>query len=115
MAISKNPFLRSFRGRINETIVVKQYKNKTVLTAFPDMTKVKFSEAQLFEQSRMRQAAAFASAIVKDPEKKAAYAATIQAGSSVYHAAIAEFLRKPVKESDGLIITPPSVILRPKT
>ncbi|MBU0696763.1 MAG: hypothetical protein KKE39_09610 [Bacteroidetes bacterium] len=52
MANSNNPLLKGFRGHINKTIVVKQYPgNRTIITAYPDMSKVKPTAAQLAAKS----------------------------------------------------------------
>jgi hypothetical protein len=42
----KNILLHQVRGQIGKQIVVKRYGNKTVITAYPDMSKVKPSKKQ---------------------------------------------------------------------
>lgn len=115
MAILKNPLLKGYSGHIEKTVVVKQYTDKIVLTAFPDMSNIVFTESQLQEQSRMARAAAFASAVVKDPVQKAAWAARFPPGASIYHSIIAELLRKPEKVQPKVMFASGSVILRQKT
>ena len=92
MAISKNPDLKDFRGNIDKIVVIKQYATKTVLTSYPDMSKVVFNENQKREQGRFAAAVAYAKEIVKDPLKKAEYGKNLPHGTRIYQAAIKEFL-----------------------
>jgi hypothetical protein len=82
------------RGSIGKQIVVKQYGNKTVITAYPDMSKVKPSKLQKLKRKKFAAAIEYARSIVNDPVKKAAYAKKLKKGARVYHAAIKEFLSK---------------------
>jgi hypothetical protein len=72
--------------------VVKQYGNKTVVTAYPDMTHVKPSKLQKLKRKEFASAIAYARSIIKDPVKKAAYAKKLKRGERVYNAAIKEYL-----------------------
>jgi len=86
--------LHKIRGQIGKQIVVKQYGKKTVITAYPDMSRVKPSKLQKQKRKRFAAAIAFAQAIVHDPVRKAAYAKKLKKGQRVYNAAIKEFLGK---------------------
>jgi len=86
--------LHKIRGQIGKQIVVKQYGKKTVITAYPDMSRVKPSKLQKQKRKRFAAAIAFAQAIVHDPVRKAAYAKKLKKGQRVYNAAIKEFLKK---------------------
>lgn len=94
MAISKNPVLKNIKGSIQKAIVVKQYADKTVITAYPDMSRVVRSKAQKEEQGRFKQAVAYAKSILANPPEKAAFKKRLKPGQKVYHAAIAEFMKK---------------------
>jgi hypothetical protein len=93
MAISENPIHKDKRGHINKTIVFKQY-HKTVVTIYPDMSKVVFTKEQRDAQKCFKQAVEYAKAICADPVKKAEYSKRMQPGQKVYNAIIAEFMRK---------------------
>lgn len=95
MAIStNNPLLKHAHGRLGKFVVFKTYAYGTVISNYPDMSNVKPSKKQLAEKSRFGDAVRYAKAILADPEKKAAYQATLEPGKSVYHAAIREFMNR---------------------
>ena len=90
---STSVLLHSLRGQIGKQIVVKQYGNKTVVTAYPDMSRVRPSRIQKLERKKFAAAIAYAQSIIHDPVKKAAYAKKLRKGARVYNAAIREYLR----------------------
>lgn len=95
MAINKDNILtHNLSGRIAKQLIFKKYGDKTVVSKFPDMSKVVQSENQLLTCSRFQKAVAYAKSIINDPEKKAAYQANLKKGKTVYLAAIAEFMSK---------------------
>ncbi|MEJ6982008.1 hypothetical protein WG906_16180 [Pedobacter sp. P351] len=93
MAILKNS-LTGFRGNIDKVIVVKQQGCKTILTAYPDMSKVVYNEKQKAEQKRFSDAVQYAKSIVRNAKKKEEYEARIPKGKKVFNAAIAEYMSK---------------------
>jgi hypothetical protein len=72
MAISHNPLHRLLRGRVGE-LVFKQYRWATIITKVPDMNGVKPSAGQKTQRSKLKEAQALASQMMKDPEVKASY------------------------------------------
>jgi len=89
--------------------VVKQYADgRTVLTAYPDMSKVKLSEAQKNHRAAFRAAQEYAVQFLKIPENKAAYKAMCKPGQRPHNLLVAELLRKakPVAEvpESGIVI-----------
>ncbi len=94
MARTKNPLLQGVRGKIGDQLVIKQYSYGTVISAMPDMSKVKKSRLQEIEQQKFAKAVVYAKDISRNPVKKAAYAKKLKKGKSVYHAAIQEYYRK---------------------
>lgn len=86
--------LNKVKGQIGKQIVVKQYGNKTVITAYPDMSNIKPSKLQKKKRKSFADAVSYAQTILKDPVKKAAYAKKVKKGQTVYHYAIKEFLKK---------------------
>ena len=91
---SSSILLHTIRGAIGKQIVVKQYRGKTVITAYPDMSNIKPSKLQKLKRKKFASAIAYAQLIVHDPVKKAAYAKKLKKGARVYNAAIKEFLSK---------------------
>ena len=95
MATTKNnPLLQNLHGKIAGQLVIKQYGDKTVVSKYPDMSKVKASVKQKGNRSVFKEAVAYARTIITDPLKKKAYADKVQTGESVYHFALKEYLRE---------------------
>lgn len=94
MAISKNPFLKGIKGHIDKTVVVKQYSgDRTIITAYPDMSKVKPSEAQLVAKANFSKAVAYAKETISNTEyKKIANQRLAKRKGTLYHALIAEYM-----------------------
>ena len=101
MAISNNPLLKGISGHIEKKYVVKQYLgDRTIITVYPDMSKVKPSEAQLLAKADFSNAVAYAKQVMNDEVKKLkAKDRLAKRKGSLYHALIAEYMgnRKPKK------------------
>jgi len=97
MAISKNPLFKGFRGHIGKVIVVKQYSgDRTIVTAYPDMSKVKPSEAQLVAKDKFAGAVAYAKSIlIASDLKYKANTRLISRTGTLYHALIKEYFKLP--------------------
>lgn len=114
MAISNSPYLKNYKGHLKKTLVVKQ-AHKTIVTVYPDMSRVKYSEAQKSKQAKFAEAVAYARSIVNDPIKKAAYTKLLPKGKRLYNAAVQEYLnpqtvpfssvKPPVKKRGVLVDT----------
>ena len=92
MARSKNIFLDGVSGAIGKEFVCKQYAYGTVITKYPDMSKIKPSITQKRYRGRFQEAVRYAQGILQDASKKAEFQRKIGKGKSVYHAAIKEYL-----------------------
>ena len=94
MAFSKNPLLKDFRGHIEKEVVIKQYSgNRSIITSYPDMSKVKPSQAQLLAKSNFAKAVSYAKETINDAKKKPlADIRLSQRKGTLYHALIAEFI-----------------------
>ncbi len=73
-------------------IIIKQYADKTVVTARPNVRRVKRSKSQKTNSSAFAEAVTYARRIIRDPKKKQEFAKKLKKGASVYHAAISEWL-----------------------
>ena len=91
---NNNILLHGITGQIGKQIVIKRYGNRTVVTAYPDMSNIKPSKTQKQKRKTFADAVAYAKAITSDPEKKALYQARVKKGRSVYNYAMAEYLKK---------------------
>lgn len=91
--IQNGSILSGVSGKVGG-IVIKQYRTGPVASKIPDMSNVKATKKQKAKRSLFKEAVAYAQQIIRDPERKAAYKATLRRGRSVYHTAIAEYLKK---------------------
>ncbi|MDQ2752375.1 MAG: hypothetical protein M3R72_05065 [Bacteroidota bacterium] len=92
MAILSNSLFENLRGGIGKQLVFKKYRDKTVVTGYPDMSQVKPSEQQKEERKRFAEAVAYAVAISRNPQQKAEYRKKVKRGETVYHFALKEYL-----------------------
>jgi hypothetical protein len=98
MAISsQNPLLFGFSGRIGN-IVIKQYKDKTVISAVPDMDGRKLSSRQKAANDLMRDANAYARHIMADAKLKAEACRQLEVTpNKLYRALVKDFLKNKGK------------------
>ncbi|MFC4233148.1 hypothetical protein ACFOW1_14700 [Parasediminibacterium paludis] len=93
MAIAKGILSKSLRGQVGKKYVYKQYGNKTVVTAYPNMKNIQPSAAQLKGRRLFAKASAFGRCVMKDPVKCAQFAAMAQPRQTPYHCAVSLFMR----------------------
>lgn len=98
--VKDNVITKGVSGQINKQVVLKTYGDKTFLTSYPDMSKVKFNDNQKAEQSLFAEAVLYAHSINRDPEKKAAFQATLEPGRKVFNAAISAYLKEYKNKKD---------------
>jgi predicted HTH transcriptional regulator len=97
MAISNNNYVTNgLTGAVGKDFVFKQMDGKTLVTKYPDRSQVKFSKKQSRFQDAFAAASAYASDVINDPEKRRAY--KLDAGKSVYHAAIKDYMALHAKK-----------------
>ena len=89
----QNPLFDGVSGQVGKQFILKQYKHYTVFSNFPDMSGIKPSKKQKVKRSLFQEAVKHARSIINDPEKKAAYAKKLKGKSSVYHAAVSEYMK----------------------
>ena len=89
--VRKNSLFEALRGALGKEIVFKQYKDKTVVSRYPDMSNVQPSERQLEQRRLMREASAYASKVKRDPELRTIYEGKLAPGESVFHRAKRDF------------------------
>lgn len=86
--------LSALRGSLGKEIVFKQYKDKTVVSKYPDMSRVKPSPLQVANRQRMKEATAYAQAVLNDPTLREEFEKGLAPGESVYHKAKKAFFEK---------------------
>lgn len=100
-SVSKQSILNDLKGQLGKELVFKQYRNKTVVSRRPDMSRVRASTYQKKNRSLFAAAVAYAKEISRNPEKKQLYAGRVADGQTVYHYAIKEFYAK-LKQTETL-------------
>jgi hypothetical protein len=90
--VPKSSILHGLSGGLGKQIVLKAYKDKTVISAYPDMSDIKRTALQKGNNSKFSKAVKYAQNIIRNPKLKAAYVKKLAKGVSVYHAAIREFM-----------------------
>ena len=88
-----NP-LDGARGGLGRELVIKQYDYGTVVTKYPDMSRVVRTPAQEAGSQLFKEAVAYAKQLVRDPQRKAAFAATLPPGKPVYQAVIRWYMEE---------------------
>lgn len=95
MAIMHNFSDPDFRGQIDKTVVIRQYSdNRTVLSVFPDMSKVVPSANQIKGRLKFKEVQAAALLKLADPEIKAFYKSLCKPGQRPHNLLIAEMLKE---------------------
>jgi hypothetical protein len=88
--VKDNIITKGLSGRFGKELVFKIINGKTFQGKYADRSRVKYSKEQLKVKKIFAEASKFASEIVNDPVKKAAYKPKDR--HSVYHSALADFM-----------------------
>jgi len=91
---TSNLILQGLKGGLDKQLVIKQYSYGTVVTKYPDMEDIEPSVLQQLERNKFREATAYAQSINRNPVTKAEWKAKLPPGTSVFHAAMKEYLSK---------------------
>lgn len=102
--VKQNLVTSGLSGGIEKKIVLKHYGDITVVTAFPDMSNVKLTESQKKENSRFKDAMAYARSQMADPVAKAEYQAKAKGLQRAINMAIADFYHPPKIKSIDLAL-----------
>src|SRR3569833_3883758 len=95
--VAKNSLFEALSGALGKEIIFKKYKDKTVVSRYPDMSKHKPTERQKVQRDLLKEANAYASRIKRDPVLRAQYEKKLKQGQSVFHYAKSEFFEKRKK------------------
>lgn len=94
--VKKNIVTEGLSGHLQKTMVFKHYGDRTIVSAYPDMSQVVASPAQKAQRGRMAEAMHWAKAYLQDPAIKAAYQAKVKGMQRAINVAVADFLHPPV-------------------
>jgi hypothetical protein len=71
--VSFTPLLKWFRGKIGDLVFRRAHNGKVSVYITPDMSRVKWSQAQQDHRQHMKEAFLYASAAVADPDLRPIY------------------------------------------
>jgi hypothetical protein len=91
--ITKGKLAHGFSGRLGN-LLFKQYQYGTVVSKMPDRSKVKLSANQKKANKRFKLAVQFAQSVLANPALQKPYAKEVKKGRSLYHVALADFLKR---------------------
>lgn len=95
MAISNNPFMKGVRGAIGKQLVFREFGNKTVISAYPNMSGHKRTAAQKKQNNKMRRANIECKLIMADEQKRNAAQLRLNVTSNrLYHALMKELMKE---------------------
>lgn len=97
MARTQHPLTTGLSGAIGKQLVFKKYGKKTVVSKYPDMSKVKPSTRQKTQRSLFAKAVSYAKRIRYTPALYDAYKAKLKKGQSVYQEALKEYMQQHKK------------------
>jgi len=103
MATTKGLLMINSSGQINKEIVFQRYGNKTVITAYPNMSKVKRSEKQKRMNDMMEAANKSAHDTMKDEKLKMEAQVRLNVTSNkLYTSLVREFIKLHKDDEDPL-------------
>lgn len=91
--VKRNSVTKGLSGKFGD-IIFKQYSYGTVVSKVPDRSKVKLSKKQKTANTLFKAAVAYAKDVIRDPKKRKPYEAKLEQGKTVYHTALADYLKK---------------------
>jgi hypothetical protein len=71
--IKLNPLFDGISGTVGDVVFKKSRNGETIISKRPDMSRVKWSDAQIAHRERFKQANAYANAMLADPDMRALY------------------------------------------
>ena len=103
MATTKSLLMINTSGHINKEIVFKRYGDKTVITVYPNMSKVKRSEKQKRMNDMMEAANKAAHDVMKDDKLKMEAQVRLNVTSNkLYTSLVREFIQLHKDDEDPL-------------
>jgi hypothetical protein len=92
---SKSAILSSLRGLLGD-IVIRKTRNGIVVSRRPQRRKKKLSKAQSRTCNRFAEAVAHGKKVLAEFRRENPGVRTVKKGKSVYHTAMAEYLKKKI-------------------
>jgi hypothetical protein len=90
---TKSQLTKTYSGIFGNQVVLRNRRGRIVMTILPPRPKTPPTAAQLAVRERLKLAARYASAAMKDPVLRARYAAKARKGRSAFLLALIDFLK----------------------
>jgi hypothetical protein len=90
---SKKHLLLDVHGSIGGIMVVRQFKDKIVISGMPSKSRKKPTAIQKDKRQRFRYAVKYALMVLKNPAERARYQNNLNGKRNVYQAALSDYLR----------------------
>jgi hypothetical protein len=106
--VRDNLLVDGFSGKLGD-IIFKHYRFGTVVSRRPNMSKVKRTSTQKKNSSRFVEAVKYARSVVASPMLKKTYEKKAKkSGRTIYHLALADYMRDASKTLNGIPLAPPA-------
>jgi hypothetical protein len=92
--VKNNDLTENLSGKLGRQLVFKTYSYGTVVSRYPDMSKVKLSTKQKKSNALFAEAVAYARGVLADAVKRKKYEAKLKPGKTVYNAALSDYMQK---------------------
>jgi hypothetical protein len=93
--VKLNPIIQQVHGQLGDMVFRRTHSGGTSLMRKPDMSKVKWSEAQAAHRERFRQAVAYARAALADPQIRVVYEqAAVRTGKRLFDLAVSDYFHE---------------------
>jgi hypothetical protein len=90
-----HPLIEEIHGTMYDVVFKKSPRGNMIVTKRPDMSRVKWSEAQKVQRQRFKEAVAFAKAALADPKLRARYEKRAQRqGRRAWDAALSDYFKQ---------------------
>jgi hypothetical protein len=91
--VKTNSLIEGLSGKVGR-LLFKNYASGTIVTSVPNRSKVKLSDTQKNANKKFKEAVAYAKGVLADAEKRKQYEGQLKPGKSIYHLALADFMRR---------------------
>ncbi|MBN2613764.1 MAG: hypothetical protein JXB00_19560 [Bacteroidales bacterium] len=106
--VKKGSVVKGLSGRVGKSLVFKTYGDITIVSKYPDMSKVVPTEKQKNENGKFRDAMAWVKVQMSDQEIKQLYKAKTNGLQRPHNIALADYYNPPVINSVEVSIAQPS-------
>jgi hypothetical protein len=90
--VVKSLILKSISGKLGE-FVVRQYKDRTIVSMRPDRSRVRPSRKQKAHQAKFKRAVKYAKRVMENEKLRARYEEKVKKGKSIFQYLVREYMK----------------------